>query len=107
MLNTIKNIFSGGDDTALVEALQGKAYIVDVREPSEFAGGSAAGAINIPLGDVERQVDKFKGHESIVVFCRSGNRSGQAKSILERHGISAVYNGGSWQQVRDALAKGK
>jgi rhodanese-related sulfurtransferase len=38
------------------------------------------------------------------VFCRSGNRSGKAKAILEANGFTNVSNGGSWKQVRDALA---
>jgi len=33
------------------------------------------------------------------VFCRSGNRSGQAKMILEQNGIKNVVNGGTWQNV--------
>jgi rhodanese-related sulfurtransferase len=67
--------------------------------PSEFAGGSAKGAVNIPLDTVASQISKFKNKKNIVVFCRSGNRSGQAKSILEANGISNVTNGGTWDNV--------
>jgi len=42
---------------------------------------------------------KFKGKKNIIVFCRSGNRSGQAKSILEQHGFTNVINGGAWDNV--------
>jgi rhodanese-related sulfurtransferase len=48
-------------------------------------------------------LDKFK--ENIVVFCRSGNRSGQAKSILEQNGFVNVTNGGTWQDVNTILKK--
>ena len=34
-----------------------------------------------------------------VVFCRSGNRSSQAKSILEQNGFKNVINGATWQNV--------
>lgn len=75
------------------------AFLVDVRSPGEFAGGSARGAVNIPLDQVTQQLAKFKNKEHIVVFCRSGNRSGQAKSILENQGIKNVTNGGTWDTV--------
>jgi rhodanese-related sulfurtransferase len=80
-----------------------KAFLVDVRTPQEFREGSAKGAINIPLNEVQRHLEAFKGKELIVVFCRSGARSGQAKSILEKNGIANVVNGGTWLDVDRAL----
>lgn len=75
------------------------AFLVDVRSPSEFAGGSAKGAVNIPLDQVTQKMDKFKNKDHIVVFCRSGNRSGQAQSILEQNGFNNVTNGGTVDTV--------
>lgn len=69
--------------------------VVDVREIGEFAGGHFEGAINIPLGIVPLRLDEFKAMNGpIVVYCRSGNRSGMAMSLLRQAGISEVYNGG-------------
>ena len=69
--------------------------VVDVRETGEFAGGHFEGAINIPLGIVPLRLDEFKAmYGPIVVYCRSGNRSGMAMSLLIQAGISEVYNGG-------------
>lgn len=79
------------------------AFLVDVRTPEEFAEGSAKGAVNIPLQEISHRVGEFKGKGQIVVFCRSGNRSSQAKSILEENGISNIINGGTWEQVNDAI----
>lgn len=84
-------------------SLPDNPYLVDVRTANEFAGGSAPGAINIPLSTVGESIDQFKNKGNIVVFCRSGNRSGKAKDILESKGIQNVSNGGSWQNVRDLL----
>lgn len=82
------------------------AFLVDVRTKEEFAEGSAQGAINIPLDEVEKNLAQFQGKEKIVVFCRSGNRSGQAKEILEKHNITNVTNGGTWEEV-NAIVQGK
>jgi phage shock protein E len=69
--------------------------VVDVREIVEFAGGHYEGAINIPLGIVPLRLDEFKAMNGpIVVYCRSGNRSGMAMSLLKQAGLSEVYNGG-------------
>ena len=80
-------------------------FYVDVRTPAEFAQGSVKGAVNIPLDQVEKQLVKFKGKKNIVVFCRSGSRSSQAKAILEQNGITNVINGGSWEDVNAKLKK--
>jgi phage shock protein E len=88
----------------LKQLINSNAFLVDVRSPGEFAGGSAKGAVNIPLDNVTQRINEFKGKEHIVVFCRSGNRSGQAKSILERNGFTNVTNGGTWDVVANAQA---
>lgn len=69
------------------------AYIVDVRTPQEFGSGHYEGAINIPLSTLEGHLDEFEGKEQIVVYCRSGARSGNAKKILENAGYTNVING--------------
>ncbi|MEX2483415.1 MAG: rhodanese-like domain-containing protein [Brumimicrobium sp.] len=79
------------------------AYLVDVRSSGEFSGGSGEGAVNIPLDQIANRTDELKGKDSIVVFCRSGNRSGQAKSILEQKGFENVINGGTWEQVNNLI----
>lgn len=79
---------------------QNNTTIIDVREPSEFASGHAKGAINIPLGLlVKRKVDSKDLTTPIVVYCRSGMRSGQALSYLQALGIKEVYNGVSLEEV--------
>ena len=104
MFGIFKTLFSQGDSEGLRNALQKKAFLVDVRTPGEFASGSVPGAVNIPLDRVEQSLSRFKGHETVVVFCRSGMRSSQALDILQRNGIKEVVNGGSWEKVRDAKA---
>jgi len=81
------------------------AFLVDVRTEDEFAEGHVNGSTNIPLDQVASQMEQFKGKEQIIVFCRSGNRSGQAKMILEQNGFKNVINGGTWQDVKAAISK--
>jgi phage shock protein E len=81
------------------------ALMVDVRTPEEFASGSVKGAINIPLNEVESRINEFKGKPAVVVFCRSGKRSGQAKEILENNGIKNVINGINTDTMNAELAK--
>ncbi|MEJ8591254.1 rhodanese-like domain-containing protein [Riemerella anatipestifer] len=77
------------------------SILVDVRTPEEFAEGSANGAINIPLDQLENHLDKLNSSQNIVLFCRSGRRSEEAKTILEKHGFKKVYNAGAWNKVKN------
>ena len=100
------NIFGGNSNNEnLATLINDGAFLVDVRSPGEFAEGNAKGSVNIPLDQVQNQLAKFKDKENIVVFCRSGNRSGQAKSILEQNGFTNVTNGGTWQDVNAVINK--
>ena len=87
------------------QTTKNETFYVDVRTTAEFAQGSVKGAINIPLDQIENQLAKFKGKKNIVVFCRSGNRSSQAKVILEQNGFTNIKNGGSWEDVNAKLKK--
>src|SRR5690554_4398537 len=98
-------LFGTTDNSQLTEAIKDGALLVDVRTPSEFSAGSVKGAVNIPLDKVPSQLSKFKGKKRIIVFCRSGNRSGQAKRILENNGFQNVINGGTWQNVNQAVSE--
>ncbi|MBC9929984.1 rhodanese-like domain-containing protein [Chitinophaga qingshengii] len=77
--------------------------ILDVREPHERAEFNIGG-FHIPLGLVQSmQVDEIEHlkDEEVIVYCRSGNRSGQACMLLETMGFTNVKNlvGGmlNWQ----------
>lgn len=108
MFGFFKNLLGGSlSQEQLKEVINSKTFLVDVRTPSEFAAGSVKGAVNIPLDKLSSQLDKFKKKEQIVVFCRSGSRSGQAKRVLEQNGFKNVTNGGTWQSVQVALNDSK
>ncbi len=98
MFSIFKNLFkSNSADLSLLIA--NGASIIDVRTASEFTSGHIKGSINIPLDQIGAQADKFKKNKQIIVCCRSGSRSGQAKQILDAKGFENITNGGSWQNV--------
>ncbi len=103
MFGLFQNRFASQDDAAMRTAMQKGAFLVDVRTASEFAAGSVNGAVNIPLDRIPMELDKFKNKGAVVVFCRSGSRSSQAKAFLDRSGIPNVWNGGTWQDVKAML----
>ena len=77
-----------------------KGTVVDVRSPQEFAGEHFPGAINIPLEQVQEKINDFKEMpKPIIAYCRSGNRSGMAVSILKQAGITDAVNGGGLEYL--------
>lgn len=77
------------------------AVVVDVRTTQEFNMAHAPNSINIPLNQVKHKLNKFKSFKKpIILVCASGNRSGQAKSILQSEGVTQLYNGGSWRKIK-------
>ena len=98
-MNILNQFFSNTENSNLQKLISEGPFLVDVRTPEEFNGGKVKGSVNIPLDIISFQLEKFKDKKNIVVFCRSGNRSGQAKVILEQNGITNVTNGGTWEQV--------
>ena len=78
-----------------------KLNLIDCREPHEFEEFNIGGKL-IPLGRFQTmQIDELEDlkEEEIIIHCRSGNRSGQAKKFLDQHGFKNVVNGGTLENV--------
>lgn len=87
------------DGAAVAEATdtaERNVVYVDVRTPEEYASGHVEGAINIPHTEMDARYGELEAYEDseIVVYCRSGRRSGIAQDILESEGFGNVTNGG-------------
>lgn len=83
------------------EAEQAPVY-VDVRTAEEFATGHVAGAIHIPHDQMQarwRELEAYRDRP-MVVYCRTGRRSGIALEVLRGEGFAKAENGGGF----DALA---
>ncbi len=101
MFGFLKNILGGSLlNKGLRESLANQPFLVDVRTAAEFSSGTVKGAVNIPLNQISNQLTMLKNKKNIVVFCRSGNRSEQAKQILNINNIHQVTNGGTWRNVQ-------
>ncbi|MBP3964993.1 rhodanese-like domain-containing protein [Paenibacillus lignilyticus] len=69
-------------------------YMLDVREPAEWAAGHLAGAVHIPLGQLIERVNELDAKREIIVMCRGGGRSGLACELLGERGFSVVNMAG-------------
>lgn len=79
--------------SALKERLKKENLVlVDVREPYEHAEKHIPNSILIPLGTLPQRVKELEPYkdEEIIVYCRSGNRSGQACDFLQKLGFKAI-----------------
>jgi phage shock protein E len=81
------------------ELIKSGAIIVDVRSKSEFASGSSAGSINIPLNEIDQSAGALDPTKTIVLCCASGTRSAMAAASLRRKGFKKVINAGPWSNT--------
>ena len=75
--------------------------LIDVREQYEYDEAHIPNITLIPLGTVPQSLDQIPTDKTVIVTCRSGNRSGQATEFLRQQGFDNVHNmeGGivAWQ----------
>ena len=78
----------------LARRLQGEPapFVLDVREPWEFAHGHVPQAQLIPLGDLERRAPEIPRDRAVLAICQSGQRSLAAAAYLLRLGYPDVSN---------------
>ena len=109
-LNFLKNIFGGENDTVVAdttansarrnENLSGRTFkkewqetpgavLLDVRTAGEFASGTIPGALNIDFlsPTFGKKVSELDKNVTYFLFCRSGNRSGQACRLMYQQGF--------------------
>jgi len=73
------------------------SIVIDVRTPEEFDSGHLAGALNINWEGAEfmQAVDALDKSANYVIYCRSGNRAGQAIDMMASMGFTNLTNLGS------------
>lgn len=104
----------GGSSTRMspsdfVAQRDASAPLLDVRTPKEFAQGHLEGAVNVDvLGpDFRQQIAAMDlpADAPVYLYCRSGNRSGQAAEILTEAGHAGAVNVGGFDALRAAGAE--
>lgn len=83
----------------------GSWAFIDVRTPAEYAEGHIPGALNIPLDTLASRMGEWPRDGLYVLYCRSGNRSGQAKAALDASGFTRVVNFGGISRWKGVLAR--
>lgn len=90
------NILSGKSEIVNSDNIPDDAFLVDVREPTEFAAGTLPKAVNIPLGTMRKNLNRFQKDKLIVVFCRVGLRGYIAERILKNNGYNVKNLSGGY-----------
>lgn len=82
---------------------------VDVRTENEYKNGHIKGVKNIPLNQLEQNLNKIDKNTPVVIHCQSGVRAAMAYSILRKNGFENVinYSGGinDWKENKNELVK--
>ncbi len=95
------------NDIAEIQQGLGSPIIVDVRPEGEYASGAIDGALNYPLKDLLGTLLDMgvELDEEVIVYCRSGRRSAQAKTLLKQAGFQLVFDGGPMTQLEQVLER--
>ncbi|MCB0167244.1 MAG: rhodanese-like domain-containing protein [Anaerolineae bacterium] len=66
--------------------------LIDVREQWEYDQGHIPGVTLIPMGEVSNRLSEIPKDKTVILSCRSGNRSGQVTDFLRNNGYDNVHN---------------
>ena len=95
-----------GDPEAAKQAwpmIEQGALLIDVRTAEEFAQGHIDGALNIPYQEIDKLMSAIGTDKTrpVVVYCRSGNRSGKSKVVLETKGYTNIFNATGLEALKE------
>mgnify|MGYP000886905798 CR=1 FL=1 len=97
----VRNVGASRFARELADAGPAGRFLIDVREPAEFARGHIRGAVNIPLSQLAERIGEIPADRKIFVYCQSGVRSRRAARMLKKRGCRDIVhlNGGlaSWR----------
>ena len=81
--------------------------VIDVRGPDEVAEGAIVGAtvLDFNAGEFQAKIGDYDRNAAYLVYCRSGNRSGQAVAIMKELGFTDVIDAGAYVDLAAAGAE--
>jgi len=100
-------------DEVAARIANGDALLIDVREPHEWKHGILQGALLLTLTDLRGGREEWApvlasaGEKVLILYCRTGNRSGQAAALLAAEGFETINLGGFEALKRVGFAAGK
>jgi rhodanese-related sulfurtransferase len=85
---------AGNVDVQTVAAVKDNpgVFLLDVREPDEYAAGHIPGITLLPMGEVPARLSEIPTDKEVIVTCRTGNRSSQVVDFLREQGFTNVHN---------------
>ena len=78
--------------------------LIDVRSVAEFNQGALQGAVNMPIERFQLLQDAIDKTKPVLLYCRTGARSGMVKRYLDQLGFNQVHNIGGIQQFIGCMA---
>ena len=96
---------SGCCSTESKTSMEANAVLLDVRTPEEHKNGYLAGAVLLPLAELESKISsKVSGKNTpIYIYCRSGRRAGTAVEKLKAMGYTDLHNLGGLKDAQKKL----
>lgn len=84
-------------DWEAVETATEKPFLLDVRTPTEYAGGHISDAVNIPIDELRSRFEELPRSTPIVAYCQVGQRGYLATRILMQKGFTVSNLGGGYK----------
>jgi rhodanese-related sulfurtransferase len=99
-----------GPEQVRARLAQGNAVLLDVRDPTELAGGKIQGAIAVSRGMLEFRADPaspsrhpgLRPDAAVLIYCASGGRAALAGKTLQELGYTEVRNAGGFKELAEA-----
>lgn len=92
LIDNISHLDADELNHILADPAHAEIYVIDVREPEEYAAGHIPGIPLIPMGTIPDVIDQFDKSAEYVFVCRSGRRSLEVAKFFQREGIGNVHN---------------
>lgn len=74
-----------------------KIFVIDIRNADNFQRGTVEGAVNIPMEELEQNLQRFTNADPVYVLCHTGEKSKEAVELLKEHGIHGVNIQGGYR----------
>lgn len=74
-----------------------KRFVIDIRNADNFQRGTVEGAVNIPMEELEQNLQRFTNADPVYVLCHTGEKSKEAVELLKEHGIHGVNIQGGYR----------